>query len=153
MERLFGEKQLEMFGNKYVDILTAELKAAGKEASGNLINSLDYRIVREANMIQIIIQANDYLTYVDEGRKPGSYPPIQAIKSWCNIKGIPQGAAFPIARNIFKFGIKPTGVIQKTNKKITDNNNLTQLQQIVANNIEKYVSQELFDGKRFNIKE
>jgi len=57
MNRLFGEKQLETFGRRYVDILTEELKRAGKVASGRLIDSLDYRIVREANAIQIIIQS------------------------------------------------------------------------------------------------
>jgi hypothetical protein len=152
MERLFGEKQLEIFGNRYVDILTAELKSAGKVASGKLLQSLDYRIVREANIIQIIIQANDYLTYVDAGRKPGSFPPLKAIQSWTKLKGIPQSAAFPIARSIFKFGIKPTNVIEKTNRKIVSSNNLTTLQKIVANNIEKYVSQELFDPKKLDIK-
>jgi hypothetical protein len=152
MDKLFGARQLETFGRRYVDILTEELKRAGKVASGRLIDSLDYRIVREANAIQIIIQSNDYLTYVDQGRRPGKFPPIQAIQTWCKIKGIPQTAAFPIARNIFKFGIRPTNVIERTTKKIQSSQNITTLQQIVANNIEKYVSQELFDGERFNIK-
>jgi hypothetical protein len=153
MKPLFGEKQLNQFGKNYVEILTAELVRADKKATGNLIDSLDWRVQGEANAIQIFIQANDYLTYVDQGRKPGSYPPIQAIKTWCSVKGIPQSAAFPIARSIFKFGIKPTNVIDKTIRKIQSSTEMTKLQQIVANNIEKYVSEELFDGKRFNIKE
>jgi hypothetical protein len=153
MKPLFGEKQLNQFGKNYVEILTAELIAADKKATGNLIDSLDWRVQGEATAIQIFIQANDYLTYVDQGRKPGSYPPIQAIKTWCSIKGIPQSAAFPIARSIFKFGIKPTNVIDKTIRKIQSSTEMTKLQQIVANNIEKYVSEELFDGERFNIKE
>lgn len=161
---IFGSKQFDLFGARYVDLLTEELMNAGKKATGNLINSLDYRIVQDAQALQIIIQANDYLTYVDQGvngteRSYGSpfsytnkFPPIQAIKNWCSIKGIPQGAAFPIARNIFKFGIKPTYVIEKTVQKMVDQKSLTQLQKIITNNVQKYMDFELFDGETFTIK-
>jgi len=58
--------------------------------------------------------ANDYLQWVDKGRRPGTYPPIRAIQRWVQIKGIPKEAAWAIRQNIYKFGIKPTNVIKKT---------------------------------------
>jgi hypothetical protein len=113
------------FGKDYVKIMVTLLKnntvssrpglrPHPKVASGSLVNSINYRLRPTANGVQVQLLSNDYLKYVDQGRKPGTYPPIQAIKKWASIKGIPQEAAWAIRRNIFKFGIKPTNVIKKT---------------------------------------
>lgn len=122
---LIDDKTAKMFGQDYVKILTALLKKYDKKATGALINSLDYRIQQTAQDIKVIIEANDYLQYVDQGRKKGSYPPIQAISRWASVKGIPQAAVFPIARKIFTFGIKPTNVIQQTTKEFETSPTLT----------------------------
>lgn len=117
---IISEKKMKEFGRDYVKILGRFLlsnRPFAKVASGALLNSLDYRLIEDATQIQIV--ANDYLKYVDKGRRPGSYPPIRAISKWASIKGIPQSAVFPIARKIFKFGIKPTNVIQKTVREIS----------------------------------
>lgn len=111
-ELIFDNKHLQRFGKQYVGTLVGFLKKYNKSASNALINSIDYRLQEEANEIKLIIEANDYLTYVDAGRKPGKFPPIQAIEKWTKLKGIPQSAAFPIAKSIFKFGIEPTNVIE-----------------------------------------
>lgn len=118
--RIISEKRMKEFGKDYVKILTRLLlsnKPYAKKATGALINSINFKLQDDAKKITII--ANDYLKYVDKGRKPGTYPPIQAISKWASIKGIPQSAVFPIAHKIFKFGIEPTKVIQKTVREIT----------------------------------
>lgn len=155
-DKIFGKKLLDQFGNDYVNTLTKLLLRYNKKASGNLINSLDYRIRREAQTIQIIIQANDYLSYIDKGvsgteRKfntPFSYttkmPPLSALSKWASLKGISQDRVYGIQRSIFKFGIKPTNVIEKTNK-IMAENATKKLSKLIANNVEKYVALELFN--------
>jgi hypothetical protein len=89
-----------------------------KVASGSLVNSINYKLQDTAQGINVILVANDYLKYVDQGRRPStnpdSKPPIQAIQRWVAIKGIPQQAAWAIRHNIWRFGIKPTNVIKKT---------------------------------------
>ncbi len=122
---IVDDKIIKLFGSDYIKILTALLKKYDKKATGALINSLDYRLQKTANDIKIIIEANDYIKFVDEGRKRGSYPPIQAISKWAKVKGIPQSAVFPIAKKIFKFGIKPTNVIQQTTKEFETSQTLT----------------------------
>lgn len=108
-------KLYKKYGNDYVAVLVKYLKDSRKKSSGRLINSVKSELKTIANEVDILIKAEDYLTFVDKGRRKGKYPPIRDIKAWCRIKGIPQAAAFPIARDIFRFGIKPTNVIQKTN--------------------------------------
>jgi hypothetical protein len=147
-DKIIDNQTARLFGSDYVKILTALLKKKGKVGSGALINSLDYRVQESANQISIIIQSNDYLKFVDEGRKPGSYPPIQAISAWANLKGISQDAVFPIARSIYKFGIKPTNVIQETNNEFLNSQTLAnKYEQRISTNIEdivtKMIEQEL----------
>jgi hypothetical protein len=118
-------KLANQFGKDYVKIMVALLKnntvpsRAGirpypKVATGSLVNSINYRLRETATGIQIQLLSNDYLKYVDQGRRPGTYPPIKAIQRWASVKGIPKEAAWAIRQNIFKFGIKPTNVIKKT---------------------------------------
>ncbi len=120
------EDLLRRFGDDWVRTLTKHLVSHGKQASGRLIQSLDYKIQRQANELKVVIEGEDYLTFVDQGvdgkftsygspyRFTTKMPPVSKIKQWCSIKGIPQSAAFPIAKNIFKFGIEPTYVIDAT---------------------------------------
>lgn len=121
----FDTKLANEFGKDYVKILVALLKnntvpsRAGlrpypKVASGKLVQSINYRLQPLANGIQVQLLSEDYLKYVDGGRRPGTYPPIKAIQRWTAIKGIPKEAAWGIRQNIYKFGIKPTNVLNKT---------------------------------------
>ncbi len=69
----------------------------------------------------------DYGVYVDKGVKPhpeylkgkgtGTSKMIPALMKWCQIVGLPKNAAFPIRRNIWKFGIKPTNFFTVTVKR------------------------------------
>ena len=140
-DKFIDKKLANEFGKDYVKIMVALLKGNKpypKVASGSLINSINYRLQDTANGINVILLANDYLKYVDQGRKPGTYPPIQAIKKWAAIKGLPQQAAWAIRTNIFKFGIKPTRVIDKTVRAIELSRNVNRIyEQRMVDNIVK----------------
>lgn len=118
-------QKMKEFGKDYVKILYRELRREGKDATGSLLNSLAFEVKEEAQQIKFFILANDYLKYVDKGRRPGKYPPIKAIAQWVRVKGISPEAVFPIARSIFKFGIKPTNVIQRVVKEFETSPTLT----------------------------
>lgn len=106
----------KIYGNKFIEFLAIEIKRANKVADGKLLRSLSFDLKEIAGDIILQFSSEKYLKYVDEGRKPGKYAPIKAIESWCNIKGIPKSASWAINKNIYKFGIKPTNVIQKAQK-------------------------------------
>ncbi len=141
---LYDKKVLNEFGKDYVKILIRLLKKEGKVASSALINSISYKLKEQAGLIQYQLIANDYLQYVDEGRKPGSYPPIRAIADWARVKGISKDAVFPIARSIFKFGIKPTNVLKKTLTEIqTSPTLMNKYEDTLVENMEKLLQAEL----------
>jgi len=113
-EPLITRQKLQEFGRDYVKILTSELLKAGKIATGRLINSLNYKLKDDGQNIAIILESEDYLKFVDSGRKRGTYPPIRPLLQWVSVKGLPKSAAYAIQKSIYKFGIPPTNVIPKT---------------------------------------
>ncbi len=121
------KKALNELGKDFVLELTKQLLNADKKATGDLIRSLDYKVVETVDGLFLEIIALDYLKYVDEGRRPGLRPPIKAIQHWVNVKGIqfkglkPNQTAFVIANSIAKKGIKPTNVIKKSMDNIFNN--------------------------------
>lgn len=157
------------FGKDYVKILVGLLKGNKphpKVASGSLINSINYKLKDTANGIQIQLLSEDYIKFVDQGvngtqkswGSPYSYrtkkPPIQEIKRWVSIKGLPQGSAYAIRNNIFKFGIKPTKVISKA-RGIVENSRGggRKYEEMLVNNIVKYLEKSWLvsdDYKRLN---
>jgi len=98
---------LNIYGSSIVSEMIIILNASDKKASGRLLASLSIEFRQTIEGIKLLINGEDYAQYVDEGRKPGSYPPISKIREWVKIKGLPEKSVLPIARKIYKFGIKP----------------------------------------------
>jgi len=80
------EKVLEKYGDLVVAQMKRILLSNRKRATGNLINSIGYKIKNN----EIIIITAPYGKYVDEGRRKGATPPpIKAILNWIKVKRIP----------------------------------------------------------------
>lgn len=115
--------------NDFVVELKNKLKANDSYASGDLVNSIRGIVKQNGKYVVISIQLEDYWQYVENGRKAGKYPPINAIKNWISVKPIlprplksgklptANQLAFLIARKISKVGIKPKPFLKPT---ITD---------------------------------
>ena len=119
---------IRKYGNSVESEIETRLKNNGKYASGKLYKSIRYEVVENKNDFLLTFFMADYGTYVDKGvngyerniggkfnfkDKSGTGTGsrskfIESLKKWCRIKGIPEGAAFPIRRNIWKYGIAPT---------------------------------------------
>lgn len=140
------KQSLDILGKEFVKQLQINLKNEGKYATGDLINSIGYQVVETANGWELEITSLDYLTYVDEGRKPGKMPPTKPIRKWIDDKkisviGSKDSAAFLIARSIGEKGIKPTNVIDKTIKQV-----MSRQEQILTDAIAEETMKELFKG-------
>jgi hypothetical protein len=79
----------------------------GAIATGWLHKEVKARAVElKDDNFRIEISYPFYGKFIDKGRKPGKMPPLKDISNWCKIKGIPQTAAFPIAKSIGEKGFK-----------------------------------------------
>jgi len=94
IEKLFND-----FGLKFTDDLRTELIRKGVTGTGGQESSLAGSIKpitssgADGVSLEIIIDAKSkegkaYWRYVDEGRRGGKRPPMQAIKEWIKQKGI-----------------------------------------------------------------
>lgn len=121
--------------NEIGEELTKEIKQnllkANKKATGTLINSIGYRLIvsesqRLVRELRIEILGEDYLKWVDEGRRPGAkMPPPSKLDKWIVARKIAprdkegrfisrKSLQFLIARSISKKGIKATNVLEKS---------------------------------------
>lgn len=136
-------KQVRELGSDIVDTIKKILQSENKIATGNLIQSLDYKVIEVIGKIFLEITAADYFQFVDKGRRPGKMPPIKPIKSWMSAKGIVsknKSLPFLIARSIGKKGIKPTNVKQRAIKEVMKNVDKV-LKKGAVKDIEKWIDQ------------
>lgn len=124
------KKSIDDFGKEYVKQLIIELTNADKKATGNLVRSINYKLIEATNEFLIQVIAADYLKYVDEGRAPGKMPPVDKIIAWAKVRNIQpkppkyktiDQVGWAIAKGIQKNGIKPTNVIDKSVSKLLQN--------------------------------
>ncbi len=95
---------LDKIGKEIVSEMKNRLRSDGSVASGHLEKSIKYSVTDTKDSVELDFTMAEYGEYVDQGRRPGKQPPISKIKQWCRIKGIPETAAYPIARKIGRFG-------------------------------------------------
>lgn len=103
-----------------------------KVASGNLLNTLDYRVSDDGGKAVLILTYQDYFKYVNLGRKPRvKRVPLDVLFKWIKIKKIrgrdkkgrfikDMSLAWAIQTNIFKYGIRPANIYDKTLDSIED---------------------------------
>lgn len=101
-------------------------------ASGDLLNNIEYEVIRGDFTYTIYVKMKDYWYYVENGRKAGKWPPIDNILNWIKIKPVlprpnaegklptPQQLAFLIARKIGEEGTEGTQDLRKATDTIWD---------------------------------
>lgn len=90
------ERVLNDFCEEFVEVLREKLLADGRKASGTLTdpNNLKTEIRAVGSDLKIFLTSEDYLKYVDYGRRAygkganDKRPPIDAIKNWVKAKGL-----------------------------------------------------------------
>lgn len=128
-KKLITRRALDEFGQLWVKTLREQLREVrpwGKYATGRLDRSINYKILERGKNYDIKINSEFYLNFIDKGvsgteRKfstPYSYkskkPPIAPLLRWARAKGLDEEVAYKARWTIFRFGLKPTNVINKT---------------------------------------
>jgi hypothetical protein len=99
-------KILMFLGESTVKDMRALIELNGAIASGNLYDNIRVAAMKLEGKYTLVISYPFYGKFVDKGRSLGGMPPVQDIRDWCRLKGIPESAAFPIAKKIAREGYK-----------------------------------------------
>lgn len=116
---------LESVLRDYTNDLQIYLKKNVPIASGKLHNSIDVQVNKFGSIYKVSCRLDEVYKYIEEGRKPGSFPNLDAIVKWIKVKPIiprpykgklptTNQLAFLIGRSIKKNGIKPKPFINNT---------------------------------------
>lgn len=135
-------------GDQLKNNLVQELRRTKAIASGDLINSLKIDIEKTDDGAIISLAGNDYITFIEKGRKRGKYAPLKPLEKWVRAKGLATeqkkvtSIAFAINNKIKREGIKPRPILENT-----FNNNLPMYDKIVSDaldkDLNKYLEQKL----------
>lgn len=137
---------LNIFGQEYIEEMAKILRSNDKIASGDLIKSLDTRVLKTGfgTSYTLKIIAEEYLKYVESGRRKGSKPPpIKPIREWARHKGLDESLAYPIAKKIGENGIKPLDVIDAAFKKVQKSIEFRRLEEGAADWVDDLISEKL----------
>lgn len=142
-------QQLLPIVNEFVEQYKTGLdKADAKTSRRQLIDSVKGSINYDGRYITVDISLQDYWKYVEYGRRPGNFPPVDKIREWIKVKPVlPQPMAngklpteqqlsYLISRSIAEKGIKPRPILQ-------DTLNSFQLEQKVYNQIVSLLQEEI----------
>lgn len=150
---------VKRYGDQVEQEIEKRLYNYGKYATGKLYDSIRYEIKETKSKISIAFFMLEYGKFVDKGTKPSKYadskgkgtgksPFIESLMKWCVIKGIPKEAAFPIRRNIWKYGIAPTNFFTiPTTRRVASF--AKGVGETMAKDYEKMIKKE-YDGNKSN---
>lgn len=72
------------------DVISAQ-KQAGKDATGKSINSYETEVKRVGPSVSATLYGAEYFDYINDGRGPGKFPPLNDIRIWAEARGILEG--------------------------------------------------------------
>lgn len=80
------DKILMQYGDEIIRVYRH--KEAQSKASGLLGNSLRCTVQVSDGIYELCLHIQDYWKYVEYGRQPGKFPPLDVIKQWIQIKPV-----------------------------------------------------------------
>lgn len=116
---------LEQYAQEVRNTYQDKLIQDDRIASGDLLNSVEYQVVRNGMTYEVQLRLEDYWKYVEYGTKP-HFPPMDKILEWIRVKPVlprpnengdlptPQQLAFLIARSISEHGTEGTEDLEET---------------------------------------
>lgn len=106
---------LEEYAQAVRNLYQDNLIRSDRIASGDLLNSVEYRVIQDGTEYEVQLSLAEYWKYVEYDTKP-HWPPVSAIREWIRVKPVlprpdangriptPQSLAFLIGRKISREG-------------------------------------------------
>lgn len=116
-------KVLDDFGRDFMNLVADKIIEANGIATGEMLNTLDFEVLREGGHFTVYLKHTDYFPYFDQGTKP-HFPPREPIEKWIQDKPIfpepddegnlptVEQLAFLIARKISRDGTEARNVFE-----------------------------------------
>lgn len=117
---------LDEYAQKAEELYKRKLTDKGINASYKLLNSVETTVRSNDDEFVVTIHLEDYWYYVENGRGPGKFPPIDKILEWIRVKPVipysdnrgrlptEEQLAFLIARKIANEGTDGRKVLYET---------------------------------------
>ena len=142
---------LQQFGNWIIDSYRRKLYEGGSNATGLLGNSLSTTVNAEDGIYEVVLNIQEYWKYLEYGRLPGTFPNIDAIRKWIQVKPVlptpDRNGKVPtinqltylISRKIEEKGIEPRYYLNNT----LDELDLTPLEEGITRSLSQQLDNEL----------
>lgn len=134
------------------DVYQKKMQNAGYDPSGELMK---FNWVTEIHgaLFELYFNLPEYWVYAENGRRPGKFPPPDAILKWIQFKRLVPRAingkvptakqlVYLVSRKIAKTGTKGKHLLQQTIDE-TYNNLVDQLVDVITNEIEKELEKDI----------
>jgi hypothetical protein len=148
MDLLITPELTKAIGDELKKSLIQEMRRTKSIATGDLIKSLNIEIEKTTDGAIISLASNDYITFIEKGRKRGKYAPVKDLERWVRAKGIASdrkkvtSIAFAINNKIKKEGIKPRPILENAyNTGLPLYNRI--INQVLEQDLNKYLQQKL----------
>lgn len=82
------KEALETYGQVLEEQYREQIASTGAFASGKLFDSVHHIVTVDDHTIDLSLSLEDYWKYVEEGRGPGKFPPLDKIEEWIRIKPV-----------------------------------------------------------------
>lgn len=79
---------LEEFAIRLRNLYQDKLIKDDRIATGNLLNSVEYEIQTDTKSITVCLKLEDYFIYIEDGRQPGRFPPVESMIEYIRSKPI-----------------------------------------------------------------
>ena len=80
---------LDEYGNAFRNLYQDKLIGADKVATGDLLNSVEYRVSVDGTAYEVVLSLAEYWKYIENGRPQGAkMPPPSALLEWINAKPV-----------------------------------------------------------------
>lgn len=118
--------------NRYGELLAVRYKSYVPEASGKLVQSVDYEVKVDGDSYIVGLNLEEYWYYVENGRKAGKFPPVGNIMRWIKMKPVlprplkngklptEKQLAFLIGRKIAEEGTQGQHIMDRTVEEVNN---------------------------------
>lgn len=153
---------LQEYSKRIISGLRQSITEKNKKASRKLLQSVAVDVTIFGDVYTMTLTMEDYWQYVEEGRKPGKQPPIEAIMKWTSQKGLSLSGLSKRTKRIIK-SLK-TKKVRKALRQISAEAKRRSLAFLIARKIgrkgiaasnffSEVVNKDLFDSMRKDISE